>query len=126
MNRESELHNVMMTFADLIAERVAARLEPGGASPAERMKEKSAVEPIEPKRRLIPLTKWNEYHDGPKVGGLRALVFHADTNGFDKVIRRIGRRVLIDEEAFFLWVDEQNGAAKTIRAAKKCPNEPVF
>ena len=43
------------------------------------------------------------------TGGLRHLVFHADRNGFDKVVKRAGRRVLIDEEAFFEWVEEQNG-----------------
>ena len=27
--------------------------------------------------------------------GLRYLIFHADTNGLDKVIKRIGKKVLI-------------------------------
>ena len=54
--------------------------------------------------RLIPVTKWNEYHEWPPIGGLRHLIFYAETNGFDKVIRRAGRRVLIDEDAFFEWV----------------------
>ena len=58
--------------------------------------------------RLIPLTLWNEYHAWPPVGGLRHLVFHADSNGFDRCIRRVGRRVLIDEAAFFQWVEAQN------------------
>ena len=59
--------------------------------------------------RLIPLTEWPAHHPWPKLGGLRHLVFHADKNGFDRVIRRVGRRVLIDEAAFFAWVAEQNG-----------------
>jgi hypothetical protein len=58
--------------------------------------------------RLIPLTQWPEYHPHPSVGGLRHLVFNAKTNGFDQVIRRIGRRILIDEAAFFAWVEETN------------------
>lgn len=58
--------------------------------------------------RLIPITKWNEYHPHPPIGGLRSLVFNAATNGFDHCIRRIGRRVLIDEDAFFEWVESQN------------------
>jgi len=56
---------------------------------------------------LIPVTKWSESHEWPPEGGLRHLIFNASTNGFDTVIRRIGRRVLIDEAAFFQWVDEQ-------------------
>lgn len=61
------------------------------------------------KTRLIPVTKWNEYHQWPPVGGLRHLIFYAADNGFDKVIRRCGRRVLIDEAAFFQWMEDQNG-----------------
>lgn len=57
--------------------------------------------------RLIPVPKWNEHHEWPPQGGLRHLIFNSKTNGFDRVIRRIGRRVLIDEEAFFAWVDSQ-------------------
>ncbi len=60
------------------------------------------------KSKLIPLTKWPEHHPWPSPAGLRYLVFHAAANGFHKVIRRVGRRILIDEEAFFAWVEEQN------------------
>jgi hypothetical protein len=57
--------------------------------------------------RLIPVPKWNTYHEWPPQGGLRHLIFYAKTNGFDRVIKRVGRRVLIDEAAFFEWVDRQ-------------------
>jgi len=57
--------------------------------------------------RLIPLTNWNEHHAWPPLGGLRHLVFNAQRTGFDTVIRRVGRRVLIDERAFFAWVEAQ-------------------
>jgi len=60
------------------------------------------------KTRLIPVTKWNEHHQWPPLGGLRHLIFHEKKNGFSKVIRRCGRRVLIDEAAFFSWMEEQN------------------
>jgi hypothetical protein len=60
--------------------------------------------------RLIPVTEWNRHHPWPPLGGLRHLVFYAKQNGFDAVVRRIGRRVLIDEKAFFDWVDAQNDA----------------
>ena len=61
--------------------------------------------------KLIPITKWHEFHPWPPIGGLRHLVFFAKDNGFDNVIRRVGRRVLIDETAFFHWADKQ-GAKK--------------
>jgi len=55
--------------------------------------------------RLIPLTRWNDFHPWPPLGGLRHLVLQRHTNGFDAVICRIGRRVLLDEQAFFAWVE---------------------
>ena len=59
-------------------------------------------------RRVIPVTEWNKYHSWPPQGGLRHLIFNANTNGFNAVVKRAGRRVLIDEQAFFEWLDRQN------------------
>lgn len=59
--------------------------------------------------RIIPLVRWNEYHPWPPVGGLRHLVFHSKTNGFEKVIKRCGRRILIDEGKFFEFIETKNG-----------------
>lgn len=61
--------------------------------------------------KLIPVTKWSDFHPWPNTAGLRHLIFNAHQNGFDAVIRRIGRRVLIDENSFFKWADKQ-GAQK--------------
>lgn len=58
--------------------------------------------------RLIPVTRWNHYHEWPNQSGLRHLIFYEKTNGFNQVVRRIGRRVLIDESAFFRWVEQKN------------------
>lgn len=58
-------------------------------------------------RRLIPVGKWTEHHAWPPIGGLRHLIFYADKNGFNKAIIRCGRRILIDENAFFEWLDGQ-------------------
>ena len=61
--------------------------------------------------RLIPVTLWDKHHEYPPIGGLRHLIFHEHENGFHKCVRRVGRRVLIDEKAFFEWVDRQSGVA---------------
>lgn len=44
--------------------------------------------------------------------GLRQLIFRATENGLDEsgAVRRLGRRVLIDLEAFDRWVEESSGA----------------
>jgi len=63
-------------------------------------------------RRLIPVTEWQKYYPRPGEGGLRHLIFFGDSTGFNKVVRRVGRRVLIDEAAFFEYVDAQNGGRR--------------
>lgn len=60
------------------------------------------------KERLIPLTRWNDYHDFPTVSALRHFVFFEEQNGFHKVIKRILKRIYICEKSFFEWVEEQN------------------
>lgn len=55
--------------------------------------------------RLIPVPNWNDYHDWPPPGGLRYLIFHADTNGFAPAFKRVGRRVLVDEAEFFRCIE---------------------
>ena len=42
-------------------------------------------------------------------GGIRALIFRAESNGFNRCIRRIGRKILISKSAFSRWIEAQNG-----------------
>ncbi len=58
--------------------------------------------------RLIPLVDWPKYHPWPPLGGLRHMAFHAKTTGFSKVLKKCGRRVLIDEKKFFEFIEENN------------------
>ena len=71
------------------------------------LQEKVSQNPGGATTRLIPLTQWPKHHAWPPLGGLRHLVFHAQTNGFDRVIRKVHNRILIDEQAFFAWVEEE-------------------
>lgn len=57
------------------------------------------------KTRYIPVPSWNKYHEWPPVGGLRNLIFNKNKNGFHKVVKKVGKRVLIDETAFFEWIN---------------------
>ena len=43
--------------------------------------------------RFLTVSQWTEQHSWPPLGGLRSLIFHAASNRFDAVVRRIGRRV---------------------------------
>lgn len=63
----------------------------------------------ERKSRLVPVTKWNEYHVWPTIGGLRHLVANAKKKKFEHVVVKASGRVLIDEDAFFQWAkDKEN------------------
>ena len=55
---------------------------------------------------LYTVKSWSEKFNWPTESGLRYLVFNQHQNGFDSVIRRVGRRVLIHEQAFFEWVEK--------------------
>jgi hypothetical protein len=41
-------------------------------------------------------------------GSLRWLLFNRQQNGLDRAVVRIGRRIYIDEDKFFQWLDAQN------------------
>lgn len=64
------------------------------------------IESTPPKDRLIPLTKWNKYHDWPTIGALRAYIHEEYKNGFAVAFKRVGRKIVIDEKAFFQWVED--------------------
>jgi hypothetical protein len=66
----------------------------------------------ERKTRLIPVTKWNDYHVWPPIGGLRHLIFHEHENGFAKCVKRVGRTVLVDEQAFLDWASNNHPDSK--------------
>lgn len=57
------------------------------------------------KQRLIPLCKWENYHPWPTERALRHYMFNRKSNGFEKVIHRVGRRILIKEDDFFEWAN---------------------
>lgn len=58
---------------------------------------------------LLTVKQFSQKHIAFSTNALRALIFNAHKNGFNKVIRRIGGRVLIKEDSFFDWVEEVNG-----------------
>lgn len=39
---------------------------------------------------------------------LRWLIARADQNGFERVIRRIGRKILLSVDEYFRWVESVN------------------
>lgn len=62
-----------------------------------------------PAARILPVTQWSRHHDWPTLPGLRWMIFNRERNGLaaSGALRRVGRRVLIEEAAFFRWVRGQ-------------------
>jgi hypothetical protein len=50
-----------------------------------------------------------EYPNLFTEGGLRWLIFQANTNGFDACVIRVGKRVYIDLDALQEWLAEHRG-----------------
>lgn len=42
---------------------------------------------------------------------LRWLIFNAESNGFDQVLVRLGRKIYIDRERFAQWIEHQGRRA---------------
>ena len=59
------------------------------------------------KTRLLTVPQFALEHPAFSQSSLRHLIFDANTNGFRQVIKRVGRKILIDETAFFHWIEEQ-------------------
>jgi hypothetical protein len=62
---------------------------------------------------LLTLRQFAEKHPAFSEGALRWHVFRAADNGLERhrAIKRLGRRVYIDEAAFFAWMDWQQPGA---------------
>jgi len=64
---------------------------------------------MEKTTRLMSVTQFATEHPAFSQSALRHLIFDADINGFRSVIRRVGKRkILLDENSFFAWVEQQN------------------
>ncbi len=54
--------------------------------------------------RLLSVTQFCERYEWATVGGIRHLLFNRETNGFNKCVVRLGRKILLNEEAVFAWL----------------------
>jgi hypothetical protein len=57
--------------------------------------------------KLLSVNQFIDTHKAFTAGSLRALIFNEHTNGLAKAgaIVRIGRKVLVNEEKFFSWIE---------------------
>ena len=71
---------------------------------ATQTEQKRAFTP--PPKVFMSLKGFAEKHPEWSESQLRSLIFNRETNGFKPVFRKVGKRVLIDETAFFAKIDE--------------------
>ena len=62
---------------------------------------------------FVTIRQLTTNHPAFTEGGIRALIFRADRNGFNSCIRRIGRKILISKSAFSRWIEAQNGDVRS-------------
>jgi hypothetical protein len=70
---------------------------------------------------LLTVSQFIQKHPFISNGGLRFQIFDAKNNGLENVgaIVRLGRRVLIDEEKYFAWIEsQQNGNDKEVKSCE--------
>ena len=60
-------------------------------------------------RCYLTVNQFTEKHPCFTTGGLRDLIFKEHSNGLAKAgaIVRLGRKVLIDESAFYAWIESK-------------------
>lgn len=61
---------------------------------------------------LLTVKQFAAKHAAFSEASLRYHIFHEETNGLSSVLLRVGRKILIKEEAFFDWVEEQQSTSK--------------
>ncbi|MEN9450062.1 MAG: hypothetical protein RJA83_676 [Pseudomonadota bacterium] len=62
----------------------------------------------QPKRiKYIALQDWDKHHDFPSIKHFRKLLQSASRNGLDKIVRKVGGLIVIKEDEFFEWVEQQ-------------------
>lgn len=75
-------------------------------------------------RTLLTVKQLSQKHPAFSLSSLRNLLFKAKQrmtsigaiqgNGLEKAVIRVGRKILIDEEIFFEWLDDQKNESSHV------------
>lgn len=63
---------------------------------------------VEKIKKFLSVEQLAQRHPAFTASAIRHLIFSSRTNGFHKVIFRVGRKLVLEELAFEAWVSEQN------------------
>jgi len=75
------------------------------------MNQQAAVTTTSPTRKLFTVKQFDERNPFITESGLRFQIFNRKSNGleYSGALVRLGRKILIDENKYFGWVDDQQG-----------------
>jgi len=61
-------------------------------------------------RNILTPRQFSEKFPAFPIGSVRNLIYHEDDNGLKAagVVKRIGKKIVLDADRFFLWVDSLN------------------
>lgn len=68
-------------------------------------------------RRYLTIKQWLAEYGYIPLGGLRHLIFKSKSFN-DKVVKRIGSKIILDVLALDEWIEEQNKEQKQINTGK--------
>lgn len=58
-------------------------------------------------KKYLSVSQLAERHPAFSASAIRHLIFDSKSNGFDSVVCRIGRKLVLEESAFESWVLQQ-------------------
>ncbi|PIS00450.1 MAG: hypothetical protein COT84_07580 [Chlamydiae bacterium CG10_big_fil_rev_8_21_14_0_10_35_9] len=61
-------------------------------------------------KNFLTLKQWLEKYQAIPEGGIRHLIFTNKHNFNQRVVKKLGRKILLDEQAFLNYIDEQSKA----------------
>ena len=59
-------------------------------------------------KNFLSLKQWLEKHKAIPEGGVRHLIFTNKNNFNQTVVKKLGRKILLDEQAFLEFIDEHS------------------
>ena len=61
-------------------------------------------------KSFLTMKQWLEKYQGIPKGGIRHLIFTNKDNFNNRVVKKLGRKILLDEEAFLDFINEHSKA----------------
>lgn len=57
-------------------------------------------------KNFLTLKQWLAKYQAIPLGGIRHLIFTNKNNFNQRVVKKLGRKILLDEDAFLAYIDE--------------------